>query len=322
MDNAGAGLIILLLGDPHLLEGGQGREDGASNPYGVLALWRGNDLDLHGRRGKVGDLLLHTVGNTWVHGGTTGQDNVGVQVLTDVDVALHDGVVGGLMDSRLLHTEEGWLEESLRAAESLVADGDDLTVGKLVALLQGGALGRGGHLLLEVEGNIAELLLDVTDDFTLSSGGERVTTLGEDLHEVVGQVTASQVETEDGVGKGISLIDGDGVGHTITGVQDDTGGTAGGVQGEHSLDGNVHGGGVEGLEHDLYKTKNMHRKRTQGCQTRYEHRAVELDEKTAHSNLPLDQTKANINKCSAVAKMYFKRYNHRVLVQQKIQQLI
>ena len=260
VDNAGAGLVVLLLGDPHLLEGGEGRQDGASDPYGVLALWWGNDLDLHGWWGKVGDLLLHTVGNTWVHGGTTGQNNVSVQVLTDVDVALHDGVVGGLMDSRLLHTEEGWLEESLGAAESLVADGDDLTVGKLVALLQGGALGRGGHLLLEVEGNIAELLLDVTDDFTLSSGGERVTTLGEDLHEVVGQVTASQVETEDGVGQSISLIDWDGVGHTITRVQDDTGGTSGGVQGEHSLDGDVHGGGVEGLEHDL---NNMRKTTTQ-----------------------------------------------------------
>merc|ERR1719512_148516 len=41
------------------------------------------------------------------------------------------------------------------------------------------------------------------------------------------------------------------MGDTISGIQDDTGGTAGGVQGEHSLDGDVHGGGVEGLEHDL-----------------------------------------------------------------------
>ena len=86
------------------------------------------------------------------------------------------------------------------------------------------------HLHLEIEGNVAELLLDVTDDFTLSGGGEGVATLGEDLHEVVGQVTASQVKTEDGVGKGISLVDGDGVGDTITRVQDDTGGTTRGIQ--------------------------------------------------------------------------------------------
>merc|ERR1711875_173657 len=115
----------------------------------------------------------------------------------------------------------------------------------------GGGGCSGGHLLLEVEGNIAELLLDVTDNLTLSSGGERVAPLGEDLHEVVGQLTASQVKTEDGMGESITFIDGDGVGDTITRVHDDTGGTTRGIEGEDSLDGNIHGGHVEGLEHDL-----------------------------------------------------------------------
>merc|ERR1711931_591609 len=41
------------------------------------------------------------------------------------------------------------------------------------------------------------------------------------------------------------------MGDAVAGVKDDTGGTAGGIEGEHSLDGNVHGRGVEGLEHDL-----------------------------------------------------------------------
>merc|ERR1712080_773515 len=115
----------------------------------------------------------------------------------------------------------------------------------------GGGGSSSGHLLLEIKGNIAELLLDVTNDLTLSGGGERVATLGEDLHEVVGEFTASQIETEDGVGESITFIDGDGVGDTIAGVHDDTGGTARGVQGEDSLDGDIHGGHVEGLEHDL-----------------------------------------------------------------------
>merc|ERR550539_2192072 len=53
------------------------------------------------------------------------------------------------------------------------------------------------------------------------------------------------------MGKSVTLVDGDGVGDAVTGVHDDTGGTAGGIQGEHSLDGDVHGGRVEGLEHDL-----------------------------------------------------------------------
>merc|ERR1712096_188778 len=251
VDNGWAALVVLLLGDPHLLEGGEGRQDGTSDPDGVFPLWGSNDLDLNGGWSQSGDLLLHTISDTGVHGGATGHDSVSVQVLPDVNIALHDGVVGGLVDAAGLHSEEGRLEQSLGAAETLVADGDDLAVGQLVGLLQGGGGSGGGHLLLEVQGDIAELLLDITDDLALGGGGEGVATLGQDLHQVVGQLATSQVQTDNGVGESVTLVDGDTVGDTVTGVHDDTGGTAGGVQGEHSLDGDVHGGHVEGLEHDL-----------------------------------------------------------------------
>lgn len=66
-------------------------------------------------------------------------------------------------------TDEGGLEEGLRAAETLVANGDDLTVWQLVALLHGGGGGGGGlHLVLKVQSNVAKLLLDVSHDITLS----------------------------------------------------------------------------------------------------------------------------------------------------------
>merc|ERR1711944_104254 len=201
--------------------------------------------------GQGSDLLLHSVGDTGVHGGASREDSVGIQVLPDVNIALHDGVVGGLVDAAGLHSQEAGLEEGLRAPEPLVADGDDLAVGKLVGLLQGAGGGSSGHLLLKVKSDIAQLLLDVPHDLPLGSGGERVTPLGQDLHEVVGEVTTGKVEPEDGVGKGISLIDGDCVGDTVAGVKHNTGGTARGVQGKHSLDSDVHGGGIEGLEHDL-----------------------------------------------------------------------
>merc|ERR1712158_177608 len=251
VDNGWAAFIVFLLGDPHLLEGGKGRQDGTSDPDGVFPLWGSNDLDLNGGWGKSGDLLLHTVSNTGVHGGASGHDGVSVQVLPDVNIALHDGVVGGLVDSAGFHSQEGRLEEGLGGTETLVTDGDDLTVGKLIGLLEGGGGSGGGHLLLKVKGNIAKLLLDVTDNLALSGGSERITTLGEDLHEVVGQLTSSQVQTEDGMGESITLIDGDSVGDTISGVHDHTGGTTRGIKGEDSLDGNIHGGHVEGLEHDL-----------------------------------------------------------------------
>ena len=64
VNDGGTRLIVLLLGDPHLLEGGQGSKDGASDPDRVFPFRRSNDLDLHGGWGQRSDLLLHSVGNT------------------------------------------------------------------------------------------------------------------------------------------------------------------------------------------------------------------------------------------------------------------
>ena len=63
--------------------------------------------------------------------------------------------------------------------------------------------------------------------------------LGHDLHEIVGEITAGQVKTQDGVGEGVTLVDGDGVGDTISDVEDETGGTARGVEGKDGLDTDV-----------------------------------------------------------------------------------
>ena len=167
VNNRWSRLVVFLLGNPHLLEGGQRSQDGTTDPDGVFALWWGDNLDLHGGWGQGSDLLLHTVGNTRVHGGTTGEDSVGVQVFTDVNVALHDRVVSCLMQTARFHSQEWGLEEGFGATESLVTDGDDLSVGKFVRLLQRCRGGSGGHFLFEVQGNVAEFLLDVTDDFSL-----------------------------------------------------------------------------------------------------------------------------------------------------------
>lgn len=71
VDNGWARLIVLLLGDPHLLEGRERGQDGPTNPDGVFPLGRSDNLDLHGRWRKSSDFLLHSVGDTWVHGGAT-----------------------------------------------------------------------------------------------------------------------------------------------------------------------------------------------------------------------------------------------------------
>ena len=82
-----------------------------------------------------------------------------------------------------------------------------MAVGKFVGFLEGRRRGDGSHLLLEVEGDVAELLLDVTDDFPLSGGGEGVATLFQDLREVVCEIAAGQDKTEDDVGLGVAFVD-------------------------------------------------------------------------------------------------------------------
>ena len=47
-NNAGAGLVVFLLGHPEVLEGREGSKNGTTNPDGVLSLGRSDDLDLFG----------------------------------------------------------------------------------------------------------------------------------------------------------------------------------------------------------------------------------------------------------------------------------
>ena len=189
-----------------------------------------DDLDLHHAGFQGSDLFLHPVCDAGVHGGPARQHSVGIEVLADVNVTLHDGIEGSFVNAAGFHAQEGSLGESLRAAEPFIADGDDLPVRQLVAFLPGGAGGHGGHFLLEVQGDIAELLLDVADDFPLGHSGEATAMLREDLHKVVCQVPASQVQMKDGMGEGVPLIDGHRVGDPVTGVHHDAGGVARGIR--------------------------------------------------------------------------------------------
>ena len=251
VNNGWSGLIVLRLGDPHLLESGKGGKNGTANPDGVLALRWGDNLDLHGRRCEGDDFLGQTLGDVAEHGSTTGKNNVGVKILTNINITLHDGLEQSVVDTTGLLTNERWLEENFWAAETFVTNGNDVTVGKFVRLLEIRRLGGGLHLLIKVHGNVAEFLLDVTDNFTLGSGSERVTTLGEDLHHVVGQIATGKIDTKNGVGKGVTLVNWDSVRNTITRVKDGTSSTTRGVQREDGLDVDVHGWDVERLKHNL-----------------------------------------------------------------------
>jgi hypothetical protein len=198
-----------------LLEGGERGKDGSSDPDRVFTLRRSNDFNFHGRWSKSSNFLLHPVRNTRVHCGTTGlylvknrkreyHDNVTIKILADIDVTLHDGVICGFVDTGGFLTEDGGLEQSFGGTETFVTDGDDLTVWKFVGLFETRALSGSLNFLLEIEGNIAQLLLNVTDDFSFGGCAETVTTLSEDLHEVIGKITSSKIEAEDSMRQSIT----------------------------------------------------------------------------------------------------------------------
>jgi hypothetical protein len=142
-------------------------------------------------------------------------------------------------------------EEELGAGHTdLGLDGDDALIGEGVGDILGGATLGLGLLFLEVLGNEAGLLLDVLDDFELGGGGEVVAMVKEELLGPVGEYTTGDVHLGDGVRDGETFEDGDGMGNTITRVDNETSGSTSGVEGEDGLDGDVAVGNVEGLEHD------------------------------------------------------------------------
>lgn len=132
VDDGGASLLILGLGDPHGLEGGQRGQDGTSDPDEELSLGGSHNLDLHGGGSKGSHFLAESLGNAGVHGGSSGHHDVAVEILADVHVALQDGLITDLVEAGHFLTDEHGLEEGLGASETLRANSDGLAVGKSV----------------------------------------------------------------------------------------------------------------------------------------------------------------------------------------------
>ena len=151
MNDAWSRFVVFLLGDPHLLEGGQGTHDRSTDPDGVLLFWRGENLNLHGGWSQRGQFLGHTFTNSLEHSGSAGKDDVLVEILTNVDITPHDGLEGRIVNARELTTDEVRLEEDLGAPETLVPDRDDVAIRKLVGLLVFGGLRGLLHLGIEVK---------------------------------------------------------------------------------------------------------------------------------------------------------------------------
>merc|ERR1719149_441222 len=132
----------------------------------------GNNFDFHSGGSQCCEFLGHALTNAGKHCGSTGEHNVAVEVFANIDITFHDGLEGGVMDATGLLANEAWLEEHLRAAEALATNCDDITIRQLISLLLVGTLAGGLHFCIEVQSNVAELLLDIVHNLTLSGSGE------------------------------------------------------------------------------------------------------------------------------------------------------
>lgn len=92
VNNRWARFIVFLFADPHLLEGRQGSKNGTTNPDGIFSFWWSDNFNLHCARSQRSDFLLHSIGNSRIHGGSTREDGVGIKIFSNINIALHDGI--------------------------------------------------------------------------------------------------------------------------------------------------------------------------------------------------------------------------------------
>ena len=226
-DNVRANLVVLLAGDGHQFEDRVGSKDGATDPRAVLRRWVEN-IDRHIPRRKAIDLLMETLWKALEHGGTARKEDVHVHILPDIARALLDGLEQGLVDTVELEAGEVRFEEELWAAEPRIGDRDVLAIWEFVIPLHTVGIRLSVlQLAVEVIGDVAELLLDVTDIFPLSEFEVCVPELvhvgggvtdPEELHEVLSEFTAAEGEAVDGLLDGVALVDRDCVDATLTNI--------------------------------------------------------------------------------------------------------
>merc|ERR1712125_61119 len=128
--------VILFLTDPHTLECRQRSQDRSANPHGVLSLWWSHNLHLDRCRSQCSDFLCHTLVDSREHGSTSRQNNIRVQIFTDINITFHNGLESRVSNTIHFQSGEVRLEQYLRTSESFISNNNDISIRKLKTLLQ------------------------------------------------------------------------------------------------------------------------------------------------------------------------------------------
>ena len=138
MDDLGTVLLVLFSSDPLGLEGGEGREGGTTGPDGVVSVTSSDDLNHIVLWAQSIELLLKCIWETFVKGGSSGKDDIAVEIFSNINIAILDGLVAHLVHTKGLISllDQRWIEKGLWSHESWGVDVDRLTIRKLVGLLE------------------------------------------------------------------------------------------------------------------------------------------------------------------------------------------
>lgn len=168
VSNGCTGLVIFLTSDPHIFKGGETSKNGATNEDRVLAIfWRMN-LNALTCGHQILQLLLKAQLVVAEHSGTAREDNIVVQICTDVDITLLDRIIEQAMDREHLLAIEFRLEKQLWATEKRLVHLNYLAIRQLVVLGELLRLLRLLQCAFVIQGHKAMLLLNVTYNFQFS----------------------------------------------------------------------------------------------------------------------------------------------------------
>jgi hypothetical protein len=110
------------------------------------------------------------------------------------------------------------LEQTLRGLESLATDPDNTAIRKSVRFDKNSGVLRELLVKLKVVGDVAQLLLNLTNRLEIGGSVQRITPAKEEGDEVTGNVATGDVQSLDVVVQHGRFVHGDNVCHAVTGV--------------------------------------------------------------------------------------------------------
>jgi len=132
MNNSRSGFLIFAFCNPHSLESGEWWQYRSTDPNQEFSLLRSKNFNFHGCGGKSSDFFAKSFWNTREHGSSTTHDYVGIQVFSDINITLQNGLISNFVEARHFLSNRKWLKESFWASEFLATNVDSLTVREFV----------------------------------------------------------------------------------------------------------------------------------------------------------------------------------------------